>query len=171
MEPFVWVLLCFPEPLYRFPAPSTSALPFSEVFVAVFQQLLQAPRFCFRTRLQLLCPTLFISRAQLSLLRFVQRTSLPVSQPGSSLVSSVVSCVCFQLCLGCCQLVFFSCRYVEISAFLCLPSPLFLSPQALAQHFLARWFEAPIIASYVFPAFLYTAKVWTESCNRCICLA
>ena len=85
--------------------------------------------------------------------------------------SSVVSCVCFQLCLGCCQLVFFSCRYVEIAAFLCLPSPLFLSPQALAQHFLARWFRAPIIASYVFPAFLYTAKVWTESCNRCICLA
>ena len=112
------------------PAPSMSALPFSEVLVAVFQQLLQAPRFLFRMRLQSLWPTLFISPAQLSLVRFVQRTSLPVFQRGSSpvssvvfpaLFSSVVSRVCYQLCLGCCQLVFFSCRYVEIAAFFVSP--------------------------------------------------
>ena len=60
---------------------------------------------------------------------------------------------CLQLCLGCCQLVLFSCRYVEIPAILCLPSPLFLSPQALARPFLAQWFEAPIIVSYVFSSF------------------
>ena len=66
------------------------ALPFSEVLVAVFQQLLQAPRFRLRTRLQSLWPTLFISPAQLSLLRFVQRTSLPIFQHGSSPVSSDV---------------------------------------------------------------------------------
>ena len=89
-----------------------------------FQQLLRAPRFRFRTRLQSLWPTLFISPAQLSLLRFVQRTSLPVFQRGSFPVSSVVSRICFQLCLGCCQLVFFSCRYIEIAVFLCLPSPI-----------------------------------------------
>ena len=85
-----------------------------------------------------------------SLLRFVQRTSLPIFQCGSSPVSSIVSRICFQFCLGCCQLVFFSCRYIEIAAYLCLPSPLFLSPQALAWPFLAWWFQAPIIASYVF---------------------
>ena len=39
---------------------------------------------------------------------------------------------------------------LRLPPFLCLPSPLFLSPQALARPFLARWFEAPIIASYVF---------------------
>ena len=92
-----------------------------------FQQLLRAPRFRFRTRLQSLWPTLFISPAQLSLLRFVKRTSLPVFQRDSSpvssvvfpaLFSSVVSRVFFQLCLGYCQLFFFSCRYVEIAAFL-----------------------------------------------------
>ena len=79
------------------PATSTSALPFSEVLVAVFQQLLRAPRFRFRTRLKSLWPMLFISPAQLSLLRFVQRTSLPVFQCGSSPVSSVVFQRCFQL--------------------------------------------------------------------------
>ena len=72
------------------PAPSMSALPFSEVLEAVFQQLLWAPRFCFRSRLQSLWPTLFISLAQLSLLCFVQRTSLPVFQHGSSPASSIV---------------------------------------------------------------------------------
>ena len=94
------------------PAPSMSALPFSEVLVAVFQQLLRASRFRFQTRLQLLWPTLFISPAQLLLLRFVKRTSLPVFQCGSSPVSSVVFLfpalfpALFQLCLACCQLVF-----------------------------------------------------------------
>ena len=112
-----------------------------------------------------------ISPAQLSLLRFVQRSSLPVFQRGSSPGSSVVFPALFlafvsSSALDVASLFFFSCRYLEIAAFLCLPSLLFLSSQALARPVLARWFEAPIIASYVFPAFLYTAKVWSESCNR-----
>ena len=120
------------------PASSASALLFSGVFVAVFRQLLWVPRVRFRAGLRSLWPTLFISPARPSLLHTMQGDSLPVFRHGSPPVSGIVSRICFQLCLGCCQLVFFSCRCVGIAAFFCLPSPLFLSTRALAWPFLAR---------------------------------
>ena len=52
-------------------------------------------------------------------------------------VFSIVFPRCFQICLGCYQLALLSCRYVEIAAILCLPSPLFL-PTSFPGPFLAR---------------------------------
>ena len=94
------------------PAPSTSALPFFEVFVAVFQQLLRAPRFRFRTKLQSLWPTLFIDQSCPTFVAAFRAEILTARFPAwlfpwfQRCFSSVVSRVCFQLCLGCCQLVF-----------------------------------------------------------------
>ena len=119
-------------------------------FCGRFSAAVSGPAYRFRAGLRSLWPTLFISPARPSLLHTMQGASLPVFRHGSSPVSGIVSCICFQLCLGCCQLVFFSCRCVGIAAFLCLPSPLLLSPRALAWPFLAWWFGAPIVASCVF---------------------
>ena len=127
-------------------------LLFRRVLWPFFQQLLRAPA--------VLCMNL-TARFPVWLFGPVSSVVFPALFP--AFVSSSA--------LDVARLFFFSCRYIEIAAFLCLPSRLFLSPQALARPFLVRWFGAPIIASYVFPAFLYTAKVWSESCNRLICLA
>ena len=65
------------------------------------------------------------------LLCFMQRTSSPVFKRGSSLcLQSRLPCL-FQFCLGCYQVAFLSCRYIEIAAILCLSSLLFLPHQVL----------------------------------------
>ena len=144
------------------PAP-LSALPFPEVLVAVFQQLLRAPQFHFRTRLQSLWPTLFISQAQLSLLCFVQRTSLPVFQRGSSPVSSSALDVAssFPSVAGTLRLPPFC-----VSLHRC-----FYHPRLLLGPFWLGGSRLRLLCHTFFPVFLHTAKVWTELCNRRICLA
>ena len=80
---------------------------FSEVLVTVFSSCFEPHDFAFKRDCSCSGPT-FVAAFR------VQRTSLPVFQRGSSPVSSIVfqGCFprCFQLCLGCCQLAFFSCR-------------------------------------------------------------
>ena len=141
------------------PAPYMAARPFSEVLVVIFQHLLRAPRFRFHTRFQSLWPTLFISLAQLSLLRFVQRTSLPLFQRGSLPVSSVVFPALFPALFPARFLKF---RYVENPAILCLPSSLFLSPQALlVGPFWLGDSRLRLLCCMFFPVFLHSGKVWT----------
>ena len=154
------------------PAPSMSALPFSEVLVAVFQQLLQAPRFLFRMRLQSLWPTLFISPAQLSLVRFVQRTSLPVFQRGSSPVSSFVFPGLFSS-----SALDVASSFSSVAGTLRFPPfcvslhRCFYHPRLLLGIFWLGGLRLQLLCRMFFPAFLHTAKVWTESFSFSITLA
>ena len=150
------------------PAPVMLAPPFSGDSVAVSAELLRARRIRFQTRWQSLWPTCFISPSQLLSLRFVQRTShCPFSRVTLSPVSSVVC----QPCLGFHQLAFLSCRYVEIATFLVSPFTAVSTAPGSCLAPLARSIEASIMASHVFSCvFLHTAKVWTKSCDRRLCL-
>ena len=131
------------------PAPSTSAPPFSEVFVA-----------------------------QLSLLRFVQRTSLPVFQCDSSPVffpvvffpasfpASVSSSA-----LDVASLFSSAAGTLRLPPFCVSPQRCFYHPRLLLGPFWLGGSRLRLLRRRFFPAFLYTAKVCSESCNRRICLA
>ena len=131
------------------PAPSTSALPFSEVFVAVFSAAASGP-------------TISLSNEIAVTLAHALHQSGPTfvaAFRAENLTARFPAWLfpCFQRCFPALFPAFVSSSALDVASLfssaagtLKLPSfcvSLHLSPQALARPFLARWFEAPIFST------------------------
>ena len=110
------------------------------------------------------------SLLQLSLLCFLQRTSSPVFKRGSFLCFQRCFLCLFQFCLGCYQVAFLSCRYIEISCHFVSTFTAVFTPGSFSPH-LAWINKATIMAMHVFQCIFTPSKVWTMSCDGHLCTA